>query len=226
MSQKVKITKKDLRQDKFTMTMLQAKDNIVEHWIYYVGGLVVLFLLVFGITYVKQEGQTKNVHASELFNRGMSEFMNKDYELAASTFISVIDEFGSSVSAEKAMFNLGNAYFNNNNFDKAIETFQEYLKKYGGKDKYFTTSAMAGIAASLAAKGEPQQAADTYREAAERFENFNLAGRYYIKAIEQYVAADKVESAKVVFAKLKKDYVNTAYYDEALVVAAENNLTQ
>lgn len=225
MSPKTRITKKDLKQDKFMMTMLQAKDHIVEKWVYYVGGLAVLFLLVFGITYIKQESQTKNVQASELFNRGMSEYMSKNYELAASTFISVVEDFGSSVSAEKAQFNLGNAYFASNEFDKAIEAFQTYLKKYGGKDKYFTTSAIAGVAASLAGKGETQQSADKYREAAERFEDFKLAGMYYVKAMEQYIAAGNMESAKVVFAKLEKEYSDTAYYEDALLVAGENRIT-
>lgn len=224
MSQKVKITKKDLKQDKFTTTMLLAKDNIVEHWMYYVGGLVAVFLLVFGVTFYKQEGQTKNAEASDLFNRGMSEYMSNNYELATSTFISVVDDFGSTVSAEKALFNLGNAYFLNNNFDKAIEAFNDYLKKYGGKDKYFTCSAIAGVAASLAGKGEAQQAADKYREAAERFPDFEFAGKYYVKAMEQYVAAGNMESAKVVFAKLEKNYKDASFYDDAVLVAAENNL--
>ncbi len=225
MKQNVKITKRDLKEDKFATTMLLAKDNIVENWMYYAGGLAFIFILVFGITFLKQEGEKKDVEAAVFYNKGLSLYLNQQHEQAIVELTTVLDEFGSSDVAKQAQFNLGNAYFAKNDYDMAISAFETYIQKYGGEDKYFTTSALAGIAASLASKGDHLGAADKYREAAERYTDFKLAGEYYLYAMKAYIAGGNLESARVIYATMAKKFESTAYYNDAMLVAGENGLT-
>jgi outer membrane protein assembly factor BamD (BamD/ComL family) len=225
MKQNIKITKQDLKEDKFAVAMLKAKDQIVANWMFYAGGLAFLFVLVFGITFLKQEGVKKNTEATSLYNKGLSLYLNQQHEQAIVEFMSVIDDFGSAEIAEQAQFNLGNAYFGKKDFDMAISAFETYVKKYGGDDKYFTTSAIAGIAMSLESKGDPLAAAAKYQEAAERYPDFKLAGEYYLKAMKAYIAGGNLESAKEVYATMAKDLDKTSYYDDAMMVAGENGLS-
>jgi tetratricopeptide (TPR) repeat protein len=123
-----------------------------------------------------------------------------------------------------AAFNLGNAYFMAKNFTEAQAAFEQYLNKYADDDPYYVTSAMAGIAGSIAGLGDARGAADKYREAAETFPEFTLAAQYYLRALEYYIKAGEMESAKVIFAKISKEYEDTPYYMDGARLAAEHNI--
>jgi TolA-binding protein len=150
----------------------------------------------------------------------MGEMRSGNYQLAIVDLKTVIDEYGSSSQAEQASFNLANAYFGVKNYPEAKTAFEDYLSKYGS-DIYFETSAMAGIAASMAGNGDIKDAADKYREIAEKYPDFKLAGEFYLKAMLHYIKSDNLESAKVMYAKISKDFENTRYYQEGTRLAGE-----
>ena len=224
MKQNVRLTKKDLKQDKFAAAMLVTKDYVVQNWMYVVGGIVAVFIIIIGVTFMKSEGSKKSGEGAQTYNLAMGEFMNKSYQQAIVGLKVVIDEFGSTTYGEQARFNLGNAYFESRNYTEAQTAFESYLKKYGDKDKYFTTSAMAGIAQCRAALGFPGEAADKFRETAEKYKDFKLAGQYYVNAMDYYIKSGNLESARVIFAKITKDFENTPYYKDAALIAGENNI--
>lgn len=223
MSKTIKITKREIKEDKFTTFMLQAKDYVMERWVYFVGGLVVVFAAVLIASFLKS-GATKNEQvAVETYNRAMSELYSKNYQLAVVDFKTVVDQYGSTSQGEMALFNLGNAYLQSKNFPDARATFERYLAKYDD-DKFFTASAIAGIAACLVGTGDVAGAADKYREAAEKFTDFQLAGEYYYQALYYYVQSGNIESAKVVLTKLNKEFPGTRADRDGLRLASEHNI--
>jgi len=223
MRQNVRITKREIKEDKFATFMLVAKDYVVERWTYFAISAAAIIVVVVAFTLIRSSQSSQEGEALQAYNRALSELRSANFQLAIVDFKTVMDQYGSSSLAEPAAFNLGNAHFGASNFAEAKTAFEDYLKRYAG-NKYFVTSAMAGVAASLAGLGETKAAADKFRETAEKYPDFKLAGEYYLKALEYYIKANEMESAKVILAKLTKDFPETRYYMEGARLAAEHGL--
>lgn len=223
MRQNIKISKREMKEDKFTTFILRAKDYVTENWMYFAGGLAAVIIVVGGISLIQSNRTKQEIQAAEIYNRAMTEYHNGSYQLAITDFKSVVDQYGSTSRAKDAAFNLGNAYFANGSHLEAKEAFENYLAEYSDNE-YFVTSAIAGIAASLAGMGQFQEAADKYREAAEKYEDFKMAGQYYLKAMQYYIKAQQPESAKVIFAKITNEFKDTPVYLDAARLAAEHKI--
>lgn len=223
MSKTIKISKREIKEDKFTTFVLQAKDYVMEQWVYFAGGAAVLVAVILIISFLKSSATKNEQQAVEVYNRAMSELFGKNYQLAIVDFKTVVDQYGSTSQGEMALFNLANAYLESKNFPDAKSSFERYLSKYAD-DKYFTTSAVAGVAACLAGTGDVAGAAEKYREAAEKYPEFELAGEYYYQAMYYYVKSGNLESAKVVMTKINKEFPGSRYAREGLRLASEHNI--
>ncbi len=224
MAKKIKITKRDMKEDSFVTFMLQTKDFLLERWVYFIGGVALVVVVIVALSIMQSERGKNEKEAADVYSRAMSSYLQRNYQVAIIDFQSILDNYGSTSSAPAARFNLGNAYFGVKNYTEAITAFETYLRKYGD-DKVFASSALAGIGASLAGNGDLRGAADKYREAAEKFPDFPLAGEYYLMAMKYYIKAGETESARVIFARLAKDYENTTYFVESQRIAGENNIS-
>jgi outer membrane protein assembly factor BamD (BamD/ComL family) len=223
MRQNIKISKREMKEDKFTTFMLRAKDYVTENWMYFAGGLAAVIIVIGGISLI-QSNQTKQENqASEIYYRAMTEYRNGNNQLAIVDFKTIVDQYSSTSRGKDAAFNLGNAYFANGSHPEAKAAFEDYLDKYSDNE-YFVTSAIAGIAASLAGMGQFIEAADKYREAAEKYTDFKFAGEYYLKAMQYYIKGEQLESARVVFAKISKELKDSPIYLDAARLAAEHKI--
>ncbi len=223
MSKTIKISKREIKEDKFTTFILQAKDYVTERWVYFVGGVAVIFAAVMIISFLKSGSAKNEQQAAEVYGRAMSELFSKNYQLAIVDFKTVVDQYGSTTQGEMALFNLANAYLQAKNFPDARAAFERYLSKYSD-DKYFTASAVGGVAACMAGAGDAAGAAEKYREAAEKYTDFQLAGEYYYQAMYYYVKSGNLESAKVVLAKINKEFPTSRFAREGLRLASEHNI--
>lgn len=223
MRQNIKITKREMKEDKFTTFVLVAKDYVLRNWIYFVGAAAAVIIVVVGVTLIRANQAKSEQQASEIYNRGMNQLRSGNHQLAIVDLKTVVDEYGSSGLGRQAAFDLGNAYFGAKNFAEAKNAFEKYLADYSDNE-FFVTSAMAGVAASLAGMGEMKEAADKFREIAETYPDFALAGEFYLKAMHNYIRAGQLESARVIYAKLVKDFKDTEYYLKGARLAAENNI--
>jgi len=223
MKKNVRITKREIKEDKFTTYMLLAKDYITERWLYLVAGIAVIVLILAGISLLKSQKGRHEIEAAGVFNRALNEVRSTNYQLAIVDFKKIIDDYGSSGQADMAAFNLANAYLSNKNYSEAKAAFESYLKRNAG-DKYFITSAIAGIGACLTGSGDLAGAADKYREAAEKYPDFKMAGEYYLKAMQTYAKAGNFDQAHKMYSKIAKDFEGTSYYSDGQRLAGEYNI--
>ncbi len=223
MRKTIKISKHEMKEDKFTTFILRAKEYVTEQWVYVAGGVAIIVAAVVLISFLRSSGLKNEQKANEVYSRGISELFSRNYQLAVVDFKSIIDQYGSSNPARMALFNMGNAYLGLKNFSDAKTAFEQYVSKYPD-DKYFATSAIAGVAACLAGTGDNAGAADKYREAAEKFAQFALAGEYYYQALFYYVKSGNTESAKVILGKITKEFPGSRYAVESSRFASENNI--
>ncbi len=223
MTKNVKISKREIKEDKFTTFMLLAKDYVLEQWIYVVGAVAAIIIIILGITFYRSSEVKDEAKAAEIASRAMAELSSRNYQTAIVDFKSIVDEYGSTSQAEAALFELGNAYYKARNFTEAKAAYEQFIRKYD-QDTYFTASALAGIAACLAGSGDLGGAADKYREAAEKYPTFELAGDYYTHAMYYYLKSGNRESARVIYAKITKDFPGSRYITESQRIAGEHNL--
>ena len=64
MQTKVKLTKRQLKEDKFTTFMLTAKDRLQENWQFYVIALLAIVLVVVGGVYFLNQGKARQQEAA------------------------------------------------------------------------------------------------------------------------------------------------------------------
>jgi TolA-binding protein len=219
MRSKVKISKKEMKEDKFTTFMLQFKDRFLDNWQTVAIAAAVVVIIVVAAVYYSNMQDTKKSEASARLGKAISEYQRQNYQVAIVDFREIVDSYGGH-TAERARFYLASAYFNTRNYDEAIKYFQQYVDKYRD-DKIMRASAMAGIAASLEGKREFTEAGTKYEEALKYYPHSPSAPDYYLGAIRCFVAArDKVRSDRLL-EEMKQEYSGTDFYRTASQLAMQ-----
>jgi TolA-binding protein len=204
MPTKVKITRQQIKQDKFTTFMLKAKDWFLDNWQAVSIGAAVVVVAAAAFVYFSK---TKSANAIEGANRltaATLELRRQNYQPAILEFGAIADEYGGRIAAQ-AVFYLATAHYESRNYDEAIAAFQRYIDKYP-YDKITTASAIAGIAACLENKLEYQSAGDKYREALKYYPQSPSAPEYYLGAVRCYVMAADKQKAEETLQELEEKF--------------------
>jgi len=222
MGTKVKISKQKMKEDKFTTTMLQWRDWILDNWqvLALVGAVVVL--AVVGIVYYTGIRQTKGIEGSQKLAQAVDKMYRQNYQLAIVELNEVVDNYSGHVAA-LAQFHLGNAYYESKNYDEAINSFEKYISKYH-EDKLKTASAIAGVAAALEGKQEFQGAAEKYLEAEQYYPGAPGASAYLLGAVRNFVNVDQKEMAREALDRLRETFPGSEQLRTAITLTARLGL--
>ena len=219
---KVKLTKKQIKEDKFTAFMFNAKQQITDSWQYYVIGLVVIVLIIAASIYYVDMQAKQSVEAADIYSKGVSEFRQKSYQNALLSLQLVLDDHGNTESAKDATFLLGDINLVTQNYPEAIRYFEMYIKKYSN-DKLKVASSHAGIATAKENQGQFKEAAESFVKAYTVDPKGPLVGDYYISAMRNYLEAGDVTSAQVQLDSINKNYAGTNLASSAALVFAEKS---
>ena len=110
MHQKVKITKRQLKEDKFTTFMLQSKDRIQESWQFFVIGAVAVVLIVVGIVYYYDSQGKAETESATTFAQALQDYRGGNTQVALLSFAQIVEDYGDQPVAEYSTYLLGNAY--------------------------------------------------------------------------------------------------------------------
>lgn len=214
-----KISRKKVKEDKL-VTFYSNTLNFYEKFqtkIIIVVGAIAVIILAFVLYSNKMEQD--NLTATTHLSRVIPLYQSGDYQEAIDGtpgtnvigLKEIAEEYGSTEQGEVAKIYLANSYLFLGKIDEAMDTYSDY----SGSNKLFTAAALAGEAGCLAAKGEYEQAAEYYEDAAGINENNAANPDYLLKAGINYLEADMHEDAKIVLEKIKKDYNNSIYSTDA-----------
>lgn len=217
MRTKVKITKKQIKQDKFTTFMLQAKDWILDNWQQLAIGVVAAIIVVVGITYFVKMQSSKGEEGSALLTTAVANLNRGNYQEAILELGNIADDYSGRIGG-LAQFYLANAHYESRNYDLAIENYQKYIDKCH-IDELTTASAIAGIGACLENKQEFLAAGDKYVEAIKYYPDSPNTPDYYIGAVRNYVAGNDREKMEEWLGELDKQFPNSDYSREATRLA-------
>lgn len=220
MYNKVKLTKRQIKEDKFTTFVLSSKEYVLENWQFFAIGLVVLVLIITGISYYfgSKSGQTQE--AAVRFARALLDYRNGNNQVAILSFSQILDDFGGDEVAEQSTFLLGKLNYESRNYPEAIRYYEMYLSKYRVNNLNRAAS-LAGIAASYENQGQYDAAAPKYAEAFDEFPEGPLAGDYQYSAMRCYLELGDKAKAEEHFDRIKELWPGTNLVNRATRMYAE-----
>jgi TolA-binding protein len=195
MQSKVKLTKRQMKEDKFTTFMLTSKDQLQANWQYYLLGVVAVIVLVAGLAYTFTYRGSQQVRAAEQLSKAMLDYAQGNNQIALLAFAEIIDEYSGTTAAEQATFLSGTVNLEDRKYDEAARYFTMYLDKYND-DPLDRASACAGLAVVAENQGRSADAAAQYVRAAEAYPDGPSASEYQCNAVRSFLDAGDMESAR------------------------------
>ncbi len=216
-----RITKKEMKQDKFVTYSLKVSEWIQKHLnqvLMGAGGVILVAVIVFFVLSSQAKRQLK---ASELLGKSNLELQAGNIGQAVVDLQTVVNEYGGTKSAKQATFSLAAAYFYAKDYVQAQSMFEKYLKKYK-EDVLLAASAQAGIADCHMQRGNYSQAGENFVKAASLNLQGFLAPQYLLQAAFAYLQADQKDKAREILNKLITEYPDSREVHQAKIQLAEN----
>jgi tetratricopeptide (TPR) repeat protein len=120
-------------------------------------------------------------------------------------FLQIIENYGSSNSANLAHYYSGISYLKTGKYEDAIDQ----LKKYDAEDDVTGAIALGGIGDANLELGNKDEALKYYKKAIDWDDNQFTACIYMMKAAMVYELNGNYKSATELYEKIKKDYPNS-----------------
>ncbi len=222
MYNKVKLTKRQIKEDKFTAFVLRSKAQVTENWQFVVIGVVLLALVIVGGVYYINSQKTKKLESAQQFAQAMSNYRNGNKQVAVAGLNQLLEENPDAKIAAEATFMLGTINYELRNYPEAIRYWEMYTSKYHD-DKGMQASAYAGIAACQENQGNYEEAAAKYLEAIKVFPDGPLEGDYREAVIRNYLALGKVELARAQLDTLKEKFKGSELYNRTARYFSEHS---
>ncbi len=221
MYSKVKLSKRQIKEDKFTTFMLSSKYQIQENWQFYAIGAVVVILLIVGIVYYFDFSAQQSELAAERYATAAGEYRSGNSQVAILSFQQILDEFGGDPVAEQATFMLGRINLEVRNYPEAIRYFDMYLDKYR-ENRLNRAAAHAGIATAEENQANHLAAAERFEQAVEAYPNGPLAGDYHLGAMRNFLLVGEVDRARPHLDSIEANFANSQLAQRATRVFYEH----
>ncbi|HUN66276.1 MAG TPA: tetratricopeptide repeat protein [Bacteroidota bacterium] len=221
---KKKLTKRELKEDPLVTKLGQAEMYYETNKKYINYGLFAMVaIIVIVMVYVNNHRKDEEKAATELgkifmiFDAAATDkaqytiAINGQPERGIMGLKTIVDNYGSTGSGQKARLYLGDAYYNLGQYDDAMRQFDNF----SGSDPLLSASALAGVAACYEAKHNYGDAAAKYEKASSVVAIPDAAAEYLNLAAIDYGTAGQKEKAVTLLKKLKKEYPTTSYARDA-----------
>lgn len=203
-----RITKKEIKQDKFVTYSLKVSEWVQKHLnqvLLVAGGVILVAVVVFFVLSTQAKRERK---AAELLGKANMELQTGNIGAAVADLQTVVTKYGGSESAGQATFLLASAYFYARDYVQAQSMFEKYLDRYS-EDILLTSSARAGIADCHMQRGNFLQAGEDFARAASLHPTGFLAPGYLLKAADAYAKAEQTDRAREMLNRLLSEYPNS-----------------
>lgn len=220
MQGKVKLSKRQIKEDKFTVFMLKAKSEVLQNWQFYAIGIAAVVLVIVAVTYYMHAQKQQAGEAATMYARAMLDVRAGNIQVATMTLQQIIEEDNDKVITRQALFLLGNVHFSRNEFDDAIRYWESYL--FEDQDsKLHRAAAQSGIAGSFENQRLYAEAAAGYVKAVEEYPDGPMAGDYHLGALRNYLELGQLEEARRHLETLEEEFSDEDSFRRAQLLFAE-----
>lgn len=217
---KVKLSKRQIKEDKFMAFMLTSKSRFQEHMTEFLVGAIAVLVAIVAVWYFVNTGAAKREAAEVELAQAQLDYQNGNPLVAITSLGNLIVKYDGTSAAEQATFLLGRFNFDQKNFSEAQRYYQLYADSY--KDNPLKRSAaIAGIAAILENRGDNALAAQKYDEAVSAYPGGPEAGDFQLGAMRNYLAIGDIESARARLESIEASFPNTPVAGRAIMMYAE-----
>ncbi|MEW6412224.1 MAG: tetratricopeptide repeat protein [Candidatus Zixiibacteriota bacterium] len=219
---KVKLTKRQIKEDKFMTFMLNAKHEILERWQYYVIGVAAVILIVVAVIFYFNSQEANLQEASEKFSRALIDYRSGSDQVALLGLADVVNNYPDTRAARQAAFLLAKINYESQNYSEALRYFELFANKYK-EDALQRASALGGIGGCYENQGNYAEAARRFAIAANEYPEGPLAGDYRMSAMRNFLLAGDIESARTHLDVLKEKFAGTTLERQAVRLFAEKS---
>lgn len=188
MATKRRLTRRQIREDRFVTNLLRAQEYLTEHAARFIMGAVGIVVVAAVVFFLVRSSQAKEQEANEILGRATVELRSRNYQMATVDYQKILDDYSGTDAAKFASFYIANAYFELKNYDQAREYFRMHIDKYR-VDDMLTASALAGIAHCHRARNEMKEAGDVFYEVYDKYPKSYVASDCLYLAVRSYAAA-------------------------------------
>ncbi len=206
---KVKITKKDLKEDQFILTVLKVQEYLAENIKVIAGALGGAILIVVLATYIVTSSAARNSEAAAKLTEA-SYMLSQGNEEALNMLVEITDKYGDTEAAVEANFKLAKKYWQDGNYVQAKTYFQNVVDE-GSDVEMILAASYAGLADCYFAEKDFAKAAELYEKAGnESVQKERKASFYYSSAMALQQIPDQ-EGMKKMLKKIADEYKGTSY---------------
>lgn len=214
---KKKITKKELKQDKFVLYTLKAKEFAEAHSkLLFQGGIALLILIVLIVLYARSK-QSAGIKANELLGEAELAQNIGNLQRAEEVLKQLVEDYDGTYAAGEGTFMLAKLYWQRNDTTDAETYFKKYFEDYGDDD-LLTAGALAGYADCLVWQKKPAEAARYYEKAGRVNEENPLTPSYLYSAAKAYFDAQNYQKVKSLASEIAEKYEKSEFKSMAEIL--------
>ncbi len=212
-----KISKRELKEDKFVLFTLKAKDYVENNAKMLIRvGIGVLVLIIVVTLYVRSK-HNAGIKAASLFGEAQFYYDRNNYNQAEEKLNELISDYAGVKAAGHGDFLLAKIYWQQSDWENAQKYFKKYIDDYADDD-ILTSAAMAGYADCLVNQGNSQEAAQYYEKAARVNKELPSVAGYYFSAARAYYDAKEFKKSEEMANHLIENYKDSQYVSEAKIL--------
>jgi tetratricopeptide (TPR) repeat protein len=220
MSADKRISKHSMREDKLVSSTFRATEYIQKNQTPFIIGAIALIIVLGAVLLIRYNANRKLNESSALLSRAEMTAAMGQMDQYAADLASLADDYNGTTAAKIATMRLANIYFDQKDYDKADIYYTRLIEKYS-EDKMVAASGAAGKAACFEARGNYQEAAKYYEQAASYKSGDLWSPIYLLRAGQNYTKAGDTNSAEAAYEQIEKQYANSSEISAAKRFRAE-----
>lgn len=217
---KKRITKRQIKQDKFVTFYFKATDFMKQHSNKVTIGLIAAAVIIVLTFFIAQSKKEAELNASEQLAKANTEIARGELQQAIDILSNMSENYSGTKSASKGVYFLAYTYFQKGEYENAIKYFQKYLEDYAD-DPILTNAAYSGVGACFEQQGNFLEAAQSYEKGAKKFPNHYNAPQQLIDAARCYKLANRIVDARKCYETMIAKYPDSGFKNDAELLLAK-----
>lgn len=221
---KVKVTKKELKRDRFIETVLNLYNWGKVNWKYLFIGFSGLILVIIIFLSFRSSFNVKEKNSQLEMTATLDIYVSGDFKQALELFTNIKQAFYGTNASKMSNYYIGMCNLNlaamqqnpEQNYNDAIKSFKQFLKFKIGLDE-LKSAAYIGIAKSFEGLNQIDSAFVYYNYAIDKVPTNAYTPEAYLGLGRYYEAKFQVEEALNTYEKIIYLFKNTTYAQQALV---------
>ncbi len=223
MPRPVRITKRQMKEDKLVTTTFKVTEFVQTHSRTFIIALAALAAVTAVVVFTISSRSAKSREAAGLLGRAYLTMTVGNAELSVNDFKTIVEDYGGSSSAPLATYYLADLYFRNGRYEEALKYFQLYVDNYH-HNQFLTVASLVGVADSYMELERPASAGEFYLKAFQADTAGLEATRQLLRSGQAYLLAGEKVKAEGVFQQIIDGYPYSLQIQDARMGMAEATL--